>query len=124
MAAWTVGELEAIGGAFELRVATRRADGSLRRSVTTWIVRVGDDLFVRSVNGRGAAWFRGVQRRHEGRVAGGGLERDVAFQETDERSDEIDAAYRAKYRSSPGAVGHITRPAATAATLKLLPLGD
>ncbi|HKA11853.1 MAG TPA: DUF2255 family protein [Candidatus Dormibacteraeota bacterium] len=39
----------------------------------------GDDLYVRSVNGRGAAWFRGTQARHQGRIPTGGVEEDVGL---------------------------------------------
>src|ERR671929_104609 len=47
--------------------------------VTIWVVRVGDDLYVRSWHGRGGAWFRGTQGRHEGRIPAGGVEQDVTF---------------------------------------------
>jgi len=33
-----------------------------------WVVRVGDDVYVRSVNGRGSSWFRGGQTRHQARM--------------------------------------------------------
>jgi len=90
-----------------------------RRS--SWLVRQGDDLYFRSVNGRGASWFRGVQDRHEGRIWAGGVEQDVRFVETDDRNDEIDTAYWAKYRHYPTIVPRIVRPEAQAATLKLMP---
>jgi uncharacterized protein DUF2255 len=68
MAVWTSDELEGIGAAEELQIASERRDGTLRRPVTIWVVRHGDDLYVRSVNGRGSSWFRGVEVRHEGRI--------------------------------------------------------
>jgi len=37
----------------------------------------GSDLYVRSVNGRGSAWFRGVADRNEGHISSGGVDRDV-----------------------------------------------
>jgi hypothetical protein len=90
--------------------------------VIVWLVRQGDDLYTRSVNGRDATWFRGVQDRHEGRIWGGGGERDVTFVETDDRHEAIDAAYKAKYgRRYPGIVPSIVKPEARAATLKLVP---
>ncbi|MEW1840050.1 DUF2255 family protein [Nonomuraea angiospora] len=52
-------------------LASRRADGSLRRPVTMWVVRVGDDLYVRCMNGRAGAWYRGAQTRHQGRITAG-----------------------------------------------------
>jgi hypothetical protein len=45
---WTTDELDRIGRAEELQIAPERRDGSLRRPLPIWVVRVGDDLFVRS----------------------------------------------------------------------------
>jgi hypothetical protein len=97
MSGWTTGELTQIGAADELEIASLQADGTLRRPVTIWVVRHGDDLYVRSVNGPIAAWFRGTQVRHEGHISAGGVEKDVVFVEVDQRpDDELDGAYRAK----------------------------
>ena len=49
MAGWTNEELEKIAAADELELASTRSDGSLRKPVTIWVVRYGDDLYVRSV---------------------------------------------------------------------------
>jgi hypothetical protein len=57
-AAWTAEELARIGAAEELEIAPRRRDGTLRRAVPIWVVRVGDDLYVRSWRGSHGAWFR------------------------------------------------------------------
>ncbi|MFN2107909.1 MAG: DUF2255 family protein [Candidatus Promineifilaceae bacterium] len=38
-----------MGNAEELRIASLRSDGTLRKPVIIWVVRVGDDLYVRSV---------------------------------------------------------------------------
>ncbi len=48
MSDWTAADLDRIGSATELEITTRRADGSLRPYVPIWVVRVGDELFVRS----------------------------------------------------------------------------
>jgi len=73
--------------------------------VTTWIVGLGDDLYVRSAYGRGSAWFRAAQTRHQGRMKGRGVERGVSFIDTEANfNDQIDAAYRTKYRRRGGAV--------------------
>ena len=122
MATWTTDELDRIAAAQELTLASVRTDGSLRRPVTMWVVRSGEDVYVRSVGGRGSAWFRGAQIRHEARIRAGGVEKDVSLVETDEAGDEIDAAYQAKYgRSYPTIVPSIVAPQARAATLKLTP---
>src|ERR1700685_2225412 len=99
MTTWTSDELTAIGNADELQIAPIRDDGQLRNPVTIWVVRDGDDLYVRSYRGAGSSWFRGVQVRHEGRIRAGGVDKDVSFaQETDAGvNDHVDAAYRAKY---------------------------
>ncbi len=60
--------------------------------------------------------------RHEGRIWAGGVEKDVRFVETDNMNDEIDAAYRTKYRRY-GAhyVDPMVAPEARVATIKLVP---
>jgi hypothetical protein len=123
MTTWTSDELYKIGTAEELRIAPLRADGTLRKPVIIWVVRLGDDLYVRSVNGRTSAWFRGVQVRHEGHIQAGGVEKDVTFiEEADPKiNDQLDAAYRAKYRRYPSSVDHINSPTARAAAIKLVP---
>src|SRR5438874_1439450 len=72
MTAWTTDELESIDGADELELASARRDGTLRRPVTIWVVRRGDDLFVRSVKGRsgpGSAAPRTATKAISGRAA-------------------------------------------------------
>ena len=124
MTAWTSDELTKIAAADELQIAPLRRDGRLRNPVTIWVVRDGDDVYVRSFRGRESSWFRGAQARHEGHIRADGVDKDVSFmEETDPvAGDRIDAAYRAKYRSySASYVGPIVAPAARAATLKLVP---
>jgi len=122
MTVWTNDELDTIGTAEELNLASMRLDGTLRRPVTMWVVRAGDDLYVRSVNGRSSSWFRGAQACHEARIRAGGIERDVRLLETDDVDDEVDAAYQAKYgRRYPSIVLSIVAAEARAATLRLLP---
>ena len=123
MSDWTADELETIGTAEEMELASLRSDGALRKPVTIWVARVGDGLYVRPVNGRGGAWFRGVQERHMGRIEAGGVERDVTFVDAgDEREAEIDAAYRAKYRRyAKSIVDSVLTPRARSATLRLDP---
>ena len=123
MITWTSNELNKIGNAEELQIASLRADGTLRKLVIIWVVRVGDDLYVRSANGRNGAWFRGAQARHEGHVRAGGVEKDVTFVEEPDTNlnDRIDAGYATKYRRYASIIPSINSSTARAATIKLVP---
>jgi hypothetical protein len=120
---WKSEELNKVGNAEELRIATLRRDDTLRKPVIIWVVRVGDDIFVRCANGRRGAWFRGVLTRHAGRIQAGGVEKDVAFvEETDpDINTRIDQAYLTKYSRYPQWVAPMVTPEVRAATIKLVP---
>jgi hypothetical protein len=122
MTAWTSDELTRIGAADELEIASLQADDTLRHPVTIWVVRYGDDLYVRSVNGPTAAWFRATQVRHQGHISSGGVDKDVVFADVDHSlDDELDAAYRAKYRRyGASTLGTVLTSQARSATLKLV----
>jgi hypothetical protein len=122
MSDWTASELEQVGKADELQVASLGPDGAPRRYVTIWVVRVGDDLYVRSYKGRSGGWFRSAVRDHQGHIKAGGVERDVTFEEAGDASQAaIDQAYQAKYAQYGSAyVDPMVRPDATAATLRLV----
>jgi hypothetical protein len=125
MSPWMSDELNKIGAAEELEIASLRRDGTLRKPVTIWVVRLGDDIYVRAYKGRTSPWFRGAQTRHEGHIRAGGVNKDVTFVEADADgaiNDQIDTAYRSKYRRySANIVGSAVTPTARAATIKLLP---
>jgi hypothetical protein len=125
MNGWTSEELTKIGTAEELRIRSIRRDGTLRNPTTIWVVRHGDDLYVRPVNGRTSGWHRGTQVRQEGHIRCGGVDKDVRFlsvDAADEVNTQIDAAYRAKYRRYPASfVDAVLTPQAKSATIKLQP---
>jgi hypothetical protein len=123
MTAWTSGDLARIGEAEEIEIAALRPDGHLRKPVIIWVVRQGNDLYVRSVRGAAGAWLRGTQVRPEGRIWADGQAWDVSFVEADHAiDDELDEAYRVKYRAYADThVPPIVRPEARATTLKLVP---
>ena len=123
MTTWTSDELNKIGTAEEMEIASLRRDGTLRNRATIWVVRHGDDLYVRSVNGRTGAWFRGTQVRHKGHIEAGGIDRDVTVVDADpDINDQIDIAYRTKYRRYDASiVGHIVSPKARSTTIRLVP---
>lgn len=123
MTTWTNDELNRIGKAEELQIASLRRDGTLRKPVIIWVVRVGDDLYVRSVNGRTSGWFRGVQTLHEGHIRAGGVDKDVTLVDEQDSNinDQIDTAYTTKYRRYASIAKSMTTPAVRAATIKLVP---
>jgi len=120
---WTEDELRRIGGAEELQIASRRSDGSLRPYVTIWVVRAGDDLYVRSAYGSDNPWYRRAKASGAGRIRAGGVERDVTFTDADPATSAgIDAAYHSKYdRHGPAIVGTVVGAKAAPVTIRLLP---
>ena len=123
MTAWTSDELDRIQAAEELQLASVRSDGSLRPYVTMWVVRVGDDAYVRSAYGPANPWYRRAKSSGVGRIRAGGGERDVSFDEAESGVHAaIDAAYHAKYdRYGPRIVGSVVGPQAEALTIRLVP---
>jgi len=123
MSNWSGDELSKLGDAEEVQIASVGRDDTLRKPVTTWVIRHGDDLYVRSVRGGSGHWFRGAQEKHEGRIRAGRVQKDVTFVDADEAiGDKIDDAYRKKYRRYTGSIlNSVLTPAARAATLKIVP---
>jgi hypothetical protein len=120
---WTRDELARVGGADELQIASRRGDRTLRPFVTIWVVRVDDDIFVRSAYGSENPWFVRARASGTGRIRAGGVEKDVLFTDAAASAHpHIDAAYRAKYsRYGAGNLRTVTGPQAAETTLRLEP---
>ena len=123
---WTHDDLDLLGGAGQVEVSSVRRDGSLSRARTVWIVRVGDQLYLRSVNGPDAAWYRSTRSRHQGRLVARGVVRDVTWIDVDATEDPdvdpaVDAEYARKYRGSTSAIAHITSPGARTTTMRVDP---
>src|SRR5687767_7491681 len=123
---WTSDELARIGRAEELQVASLRADGTLRPYVTIWVVRAGDELYVRSAQGPTNGWYVRALRAGAGRIRAGGVERDVTFAAAEPGAYAgIDAAYHSKYdRYGPAIVGSVVGAQAHEVTLRLLPRNE
>jgi len=116
MTQWTSEQLDKIGKAEEVQIASVRRDGTLRKPATVWVARHGDDLYLRSVRGRDGHWFRGTQERHEGRIRAGAVQQDVTFVDADhDIDDEVDAAYTGSILNS------VLTPEARSTTIKLVP---
>ena len=113
------------GGTDELRTAPHRKDGTLRRAVPIWVVRVGDELYVRSWRGDGGRWYRAAQASGQGHVSAGDVSKDVALQAAhDDVNDAVDTAFREKYGRYTGYVEPMVAPQARATTLRLVPRSE
>lgn len=122
MTGWTPDELDRIGAADELEIAARRSDGTPRAPVPIWVVRVGDQVYVRSWRGQNGGWFRTAHESRAGHVSAGGVERDVALRDADDEvNDAVDDAYRAKYGRYSSYVQPMLAAQARATTLELVP---
>jgi len=123
MSTWTSDEIRRVGEAEELRISTLRRDNTLRKPVVIWVVRVGDELYVRSYQGRSGSWFRAAQANRQGHIRAGGIEKEVTFVDEPNSgiNDQIDAAYRTKYGRYPQYVAPMVTAEVRATTIKLVP---
>jgi hypothetical protein len=122
-ATWARTDLDVLGAASEIRIATIRRDGTPRTPLPIWVVRVGDELYVRSYHGPGGTWFRQVEAHPYARVRGADRDATVRLVPADASvRAAVDRAYWAKYgRGGFGAA--MTTPDVAATTLRLEP-GD
>lgn len=122
MTTWSSNELDKLGTADELELAPRRPDGTWRRSVTIWVVRLGDSLYVRSYHGQTGSWYRAAQNSQQGRIRAGGVEKSIRFVAADTAlNDQIDDAYRKKYGRYSQYVAPMLAPKVRETTLELIP---
>jgi hypothetical protein len=124
--AWSLDELERIGTAEELHVATKRGDGTLRREVPIWVVSAKGQVYVRTWYRRDNGWFGRAVDSRRARIRVPGLEADIAIEDVGNDQAElrasVDAAYRAKYgRYGKTTVERMVTDAAAATTLRLVP---
>jgi len=103
MSSWSTNELRKIAESDDLHISPFREDGVTYGTPTwIWSVVVGEDLYVRAYNGPSSRWYKAAMQRNAGRIKAAGLTKDVSFESVDKSiNDQIDDAYRAKYKSSP-----------------------
>lgn len=116
-------DLDRVAAADELEITTARSDGSLRPWVPIWLVRVGNDLYIRSYRGDRGAWYRHATDAGRARIRAAGVERDATVKHAgDETREAVAAAYQAKYaRFGDAYLKPMLAPQAAAATLRLIP---
>ena len=119
---WTADELDRVGRAEELEIAPQRRDGSLSRPLPIWVVRTGDDLYIRSWRGASGGWYRAAEATHQAHISAGGVDKHITLSDAgDDVNDAVDAAYRTKYGRHSGYVEPMIGPKARATTLRLVP---
>ncbi len=118
---WTAIEFAELDDSPLIHVAGARADGTLRPFVLIGHVRVDGDELIRSLNGTGGAWYRGVTRTGHGEITVNGRRIRVAFTRDSGREPEVDWALRARYGNDSG-VRQMTSSPAREATLRVVPL--
>ncbi len=126
MKTWSKEELRKIAAADDLHIAPFRADGKTYGTPTwIWSVAVEDALYVRAYNGQNSRWYKSAMQQKAGRILAAGITKEVAFEPAGEPNggtihDQIDEAYRTKYRDSPYLKPMIGRDARSA-TVRIMP---
>jgi hypothetical protein len=103
MGRWAKDRLQQITSSDDLHIAPLREDGvTLGTPTWIWSVVVDGELYVRAYNGTSSRWYQAASKQKAGQVTVAGQTTDVSFEQvTGEINDRIDAAYDAKYSSSP-----------------------
>jgi hypothetical protein len=119
MNTWNENEIAAIAASDDLHVSPLREDGKTYGTPTwIWSVVVEGKLYVRPYNGVSSRWYKAAMQQQEGRITAAGLTKKVIFVDASKSSQAaIDAAYRAKYSTSPYLVPMIGERARSASVL-------
>lgn len=122
MSTWPKDELRRIAEADDLHISPFREDGVTYGTPTwIWSVAVGDSLYVRAYNGQDSSWYKAAVRQKAGRIAAAGMSKEVTFEPAEGPvNDQIDDAYRKKYKGSPY-LAPMIGARARSATIKVTP---
>jgi hypothetical protein len=122
MSTWSENELQKIAETDDLHISPFRTDGKTYGTATwIWSVVVDDSLYVRAYNGQDSRWYQAALRQKAGRISAAGITKEVSFDPVNgEINDQIDDAYRTKYKGSPYLKPMIGETARSA-TVKVIP---
>ena len=122
MSTWSKEELGKIAAADDLHISPLREDGVTYGTPTwIWSIAADDALYVRAYNGQNSRWYQAAVRKKAGRITAAGVIREVNFEMVaGPINDQIDDAYRAKYRGSPY-LNPMIGARARSATIKIIP---
>jgi hypothetical protein len=122
MSGWSDSELTTIGTADEIHIAPDRSEHTPGPAVPIWVVRVGNDLYVRSYRGPSGSWYRRARRNGSGRISVGGVDHAVRFTAADLTvRTQVDEAYSAKYGQYSSLVRPMISDTVAQTTLQLQP---
>src|SRR3954470_4018487 len=75
-----------------------RRNGELRRAVPIWVVRAGDELYVRAAHGADTGWYGVARTTRQAEISARAVRKRVGIEDADAAVlDQVDAAYRSKY---------------------------
>jgi hypothetical protein len=119
---WPKDEMRRIAETDDLHIAPFREDGKTYGTPTwIWSVVVDDALYARAYNGKKSRWYQAALRQKAGRITAAGMTKEVAFETMDGAiQDQIDDAYRAKYKGSPY-LSPMIGAQARSATVRIVP---
>jgi len=122
MSTWSKNELQKIAETDDLHISPFREDGKTYGTPTwIWSVVVDDALYVRAYNGQNSRWYQAALRQKAGRINAAGITKEVSFDSVNgEINDQIDDAYRTKYKGSTYLKPMIGETARSA-TVKVIP---
>lgn len=120
---WNSEDLDRISQTDVVHISSYRQDGSQRRPVPIWIVRVADDLYVRSAYGTSGGWYHRALASPLAHLDAAGTAADVRLEPvTDEGTRQaVAAAYRSKYHSQAASLATMLEQAAAETTTRLVP---
>jgi hypothetical protein len=123
MSSWPKDELRKIAQTDDLHISPFREDGVTYGTPTwIWSVVMDDALYVRAYNGTASRWYKAAMQQKRGRITAAGVTKNVAFQPVDGPiNDDIDEAYREKYKNSPYLQPMISKRSRSA-TVKIEPI--
>jgi hypothetical protein len=120
---WPASDLARIAETDDLHIAPFREDGRTSGTPTwIWSVVVDGELYVRAYNGENSRWYQAALQQRAGEIRAAGGTHDVAFEPVADAMlhQQIDGAYRAKYRGSPY-LNSMISSRASAATVRIVP---
>jgi hypothetical protein len=115
-------ELRLLDEIEEVEIETVRSDTQKPHNVTIWVVVVGPNVYVRSINGAQAHWYRQLHEQSCGTIHANDRKIPIhAVPVLDEPTQSlVNDAYRRKYELYPQDVAWIVAPEVQRTTLRVM----